>query len=218
MKKSIAVIGASALLACSIMRLPLGAQPPTRQQGAKQGGQPPRSQPPRAAKPTRPPVITGPRREVGEGHIPVGAPPRPQAPAPRPGATRGGGAPERRDNLSDKPGHPDAPHVHVDNDRWIGYRGVPNDPRFRLSTPWPHGKFGGTLGARQIYRMRGGTRDRFTFDGFYFQVATYDYAFVADWLWDNDDILLYADPYDEGWYIAYNVRLGIYVHVMFLGR
>jgi hypothetical protein len=32
-------------------------------------------------------------------------------------------------------------------------------------------------------------------------------------MWNSDDIVLYADPDDDGYYLACNVRLGTHVHI-----
>jgi hypothetical protein len=47
---------------------------------------------------------------------------------------------------------------------------------------------------------------RFSFDGYFFGVAPYDYALCDGWLWDSDSVVIYEDPADIGWYLAYTYR------------
>ena len=112
--------------------------------------------------------------------------------------------------------HRFVPHVD-EHDRWIGHDSGPADPHLHLDLPWKYGHFPAGFGPSHVFRLQGGRPERFWFNGYFFEVAPYEYQFVDNWLWDQDSIVLYEDPDHVGWYIAYNVRLGTYVHVMYLG-
>lgn len=149
------------------------------------------------------PTPVGPARPpVGAGHVPTHGP---QARIPL------------QAGKPDAKGHPVAPHVDAGNDRWVGHT-PSRSHNYHLDHPWEHGHFPGATGARQVWRLSGGGPNRFGFGGFFFSVAPADVAYCDGWLWDADDIVLYPDPDDPGWYLAYNVRLGVYVHVLYLGN
>ena len=159
------------------------------------------------------------RPAVGGGHVPARGPAPTRAPARASTPPRGQQPAARTENriAVHQQGHPDVPHVDARNDKWVGHSSGRNDANYHLAQPWAHGRFTGGIGAQFRFNLAGGNRERFWFGNYYWDVAAYDYNIVAGWNWTGDQIVIYDDPDHDGWYLAYNTRLGTYAHVEYLG-
>src|SRR5665213_226801 len=138
----------------------------------------------------------------GGGHFPSG-PPR-------------GPAPVRAAPARPAPVRAERGHVEP-NARWVGHEGGRGDARYHVDHPWAHGRFHGPIGRGHVYRLGGWEpgRHRFFFGSSFFVLAPADWAYADDWDWNADRIVLYDDPDHPGYYLAYNTRLGTYVHVTY---
>jgi hypothetical protein len=170
-----------------------------------------------AAAPTRFPA--GPPRGPAPAHLrePIRSQPESHAPpVPAAGALGQRGEPHAHAEVGQRGG--ERPHVDPDA-RWIGHDSGRRDPRYHVEHPFPHGRFKQPIGRGHVYRIGGwdAPQRRFWFAGSYFLLAEPDAAYVGDWDWSSDDVVLYDDPDHPGFYLAYNVRLGTYVHVQYDG-
>jgi hypothetical protein len=154
----------------------------------------------------------------GGGHVPAHGPAPSHVSRPAHVATPARGTPDHENHVAvDHQGHPALPHVHSSNDQWVGHSSGREDAHYHLDHPWAHGRFTGGFGHGHAFVMGGGNRERFWFDNFYWDIGAFDYNIVADWNWTGDQIVIYEDPDHEGWYLAYNPRLGTYAHAEYLG-
>lgn len=167
-------------------------------QGAERGGQHfPQHGPARGTAQSRPEARSG---------APQAA--RPEARGSEPQS----GTPETRGAAPNRGAVAPAARPRVEGEQWIQHEHVPH-----IDQPFPHGQFRLGFGASHVFHIEGGNRERFWFNGNYFEVVSADWPYVVDWNWNGDPIAIYQDPDDPGYYLAYNGRLGAYVHVIYLG-
>jgi hypothetical protein len=204
------------IAALSLIAFPLAAQ----EHGREEHAVAPHSQPVGHPSPQQHTEGTRPNAPVGHGYVPSRGPAPTRTPLPqvnRAPAVPQGQPDPRHHAYRDQETHPETPHVHPQRDQWVGHNTGRTDVRYHVDHPWAHGRFTGGFGPRYVYRLRGGNYSRFELDGNFFSVAPADYELCADWDWAGDNIVLYADPDHDGFYLAYDTRLGTYAHVEFLG-
>ncbi|MGE5414985.1 MAG: hypothetical protein ACM3NW_12470, partial [Syntrophomonadaceae bacterium] len=161
-----------------------------------------RQERPPAPPPQAPPHAAAPQRYIPP-HGPAAAAPHREAAPSQPAEARGG-----------EHGH--AHRVNPDGDVWEGHEDR-DDARFHVEHAWPHGHFEGGFGPNHVFRLHGGGPARFWIGGGWFAIAPFEVGDCGEWLWDADEVVLYDDLDHPGWYLAYNVRLGTYCHVSYLG-
>ena len=90
-----------------------------------------------------------------------------------------------------QPGHPNAPHVDAATGRWVGHEA--HDQRLHLDHPAASALAAASApatnrtlqaAARTVFGLTIGTG----------AVAPIDPAYVADWDWNSDPIVIYQDP------------------------
>jgi hypothetical protein len=109
---------------------------------------------------------------------------------------------------------------HVSHNEWYGHD-RPDDPRFHLDHPYPHGRFTrfGSQYRYSVARLDPALHRFWLPGGFVFEVAAFEWELVQDWCWTcGDDFVVYDDPDHPGWYLLYDVHTGLYVHVEYLGN
>ncbi|HUI73818.1 MAG TPA: hypothetical protein VLX32_02680 [Candidatus Acidoferrum sp.] len=134
-------------------------------------------------------------------------------------------APEARKNRAERPepertkGGKVISTPHVENNHWYG-RARPNDPRYHLAHPFPHGHFEhfGPSYRYSIVRIDAGHHRFWLTGGYYFEVAPWEWSLCSDWCWTcPNDFVIYDDADHVGWYLLYNMQTGVFVHVQFMG-
>jgi hypothetical protein len=171
---------------------------------------------------------------VGGGHIPAHGPAAAKAAGPARDAApakvqRPNAFGESTTIAVDAPGHPNVPHVHANNDQWVGHDSGPGDPNYHLDRPWAHGRYTGGFGPKRVFGLAwdkvnletaewlSAVGGRTYFDNFYWFMAPHDLYTYARWKWAGDRIAIYEDPDHVGWYLGYNLRLGTIAHMEYLG-